>query len=102
MRIVIWLSALFFALLIAGCTDHGIETQEASEKAHRQWAESQIELKQKILDEEVKYVRIRFGEVDAQMYHLCKTHPPTERKNQDKCTRLDAKVKKALAADQKW
>lgn len=99
---MLWLTAIFSFTVLAGCTndDHRKQTLE---KLNRELDKQEQIIKTQTLYEEVKYVRIKFGDTDADTYLRCKTSPPTEKKNQDKCARLDAKVKQALAApSEKW
>lgn len=98
----LWLIVISCFTLLAGCTNHD-RRKETLEKLDSELRKQEEIIKAQTLYETVKYVRIKFGEQDADTYLRCKTSPPTEKKNQDKCARLDAKVKQARATpSEKW
>lgn len=98
----LWLIVISCFTLLAGCTNHD-QRKETLEKLDRELGKQEQIVKMQTLYQQVEYVRIKFGDTDADNYLRCKASPPTEKKSQDMCAQLDAKVKQALAASsEKW
>jgi len=89
-------------LLVIGCGPSEEEKQRAWQDIEHQQHEEVKQLDREILFEQVKYVRLKFGDVAASTYELCHTYPPQEKANQKKCADLDERVKRAQAHDPKW
>lgn len=71
------------------------------EKLDRELQRQDEIVRRQFLYQRVEYVRIKFGDAEADTYLECKASPPAEKKRQDKCARLETKVQQALAAQPK-
>jgi hypothetical protein len=87
-------------LLSIGC--------DGKEEADRQMRDFEREVRKDsaridadILEQKVRYVRIKLGDGEGSLYELCHTHRPTTAEHIHQCAQVDKEVAKAEQEDEK-
>ena len=63
-----------------------------AEKVRQQQAQLDLEQKARLLESQIRFIRFRQGEAAAARYRQCHTSPPTTKRDQLECQRLDQQV----------
>lgn len=87
-----------------------VESKKQSERdVERAWQKVQDDAdrinasnKKAALEKTIEFVRLKFGDSEANRYKLCETYPPKLKKHQLECKALERKVDRALADTPEW
>jgi hypothetical protein len=77
------------------------EIDQSWEKVRQQEAEVKHELDDRLLEAKTRTVELRYGEAAASKYNLCHKYPPTTKQHQLECQKLDDRLARDDARDEK-
>jgi hypothetical protein len=77
------------------------EQDEAWENVHRTEDAVKRDLDAQLLAAKIRSVELRYGEAAAATYKLCHTSPPTTKQHQIECKKLDDRLARDEARDDK-
>lgn len=96
-------------VLSAGVVLVKYESGARQEREQEEWRDLKLRMDETtartnaaLLDQRVRFVRVKFGDVDARLFELCHTAPPKNLKNQQRCKALDGRVALAEKRQPEW